>query len=492
MRKNLLALSIAAMVGGLSGVANAAVITGASTADTLALTTTGVGHILVVPYFSTQANNKTLLNIVNTDTTNGKAVKLRYRGAANSDDIFDITVYLSPGDVWTADVAADGDGFSRLVTTDNSCTLPSAEAIKGDSNGRFKTNRVQGAKEQTREGYIEILNSANIAPGSALFTAIKHVNGKAPCTGAVMDLQDTDLVNPNPAIAGAPTDAENATYAGTRGYSNPTGGLMANWVLVNVNGMASHSGEAVAVRANTNTGTNAAANIVWFPQTTTNTAAAGRTADPLLLSTGFAGQVANYDFPDLSTPYTAAAPAAQANLLSNALGTTSVTNEYLTGNGFSTDWVFSMPTRRYAVALDYAATVASGNRILFNNANNQHFTLANTALSADGLQACVNSVSPRAYDREEQSTASFVISPSSSDVRLCGEVSVLAFNNQGNASVLDAKIARNDIKVKYNEGWFTIATPAATATTGLPVIGYAASKVSGSNLGGTWKHRTVR
>ncbi len=484
MRKNLLALSIAAMVGGLSGVANAAVITTGANAASLDPTTTGVGHVLVVPYFSTQANNKTLLNIVNTDTTNGKAVKLRYRGAANSDDIFDITVYLSPGDVWTADVAADGDGFSRLVTDDNSCTLPSAQSIKDDSNGRFKTNRVQGVKEQTREGYIEILNTANVVPGSALFTAIKHVDGKAPCTSTVMDAQEFDL---NETVG----DTNNAT---TRGYSNPTGGLMANWVLVNVNGMASHSGEAVAVRANTALGANAAANIVWFPQTTTNIAASGLTADPLLLSGTFTGQVASYDFPDLSTPYTAAAisAAAQAEDLSDALGTTSVTNEYLTGNGFSTDWVFSMPTRRYAVALDYAATVASGNRILFNTANNQHFTAANTSLSTDGLQACVTSVSPRAYAREEQSTASFVISPASSDVRLCGEVSVLTFNNQGNASVLDAKIARNDIKVKYNEGWFTVATPAAAAPTGLPVIGYAASKVSGSNLGGTWKHRTVR
>ena len=491
MRKNLLALSIAAMVGGLSGVANAAVITTGANAATLDPTTTGVGHVLVVPYFSTQANNKTLLNIVNTDTTNGKAVKLRYRGAANSDDIFDITVYLSPGDVWTADVAADGDGFSRLVTDDNSCTLPSAQSIKDDSNGRFKTNRVQGVKEQTREGYIEILNTADIPPvagANTLFTAIKHVNGKAPCTSAVMDLQEFDL-----------TAAAGANNYVTRGYSNPTGGLMANWVLVNVNGMASHSGEAVAVRANTAVvagvgGANAAANIVWFPQTTTNIAATNLTADPLLLSGTFTGQVASYDFPDLSTPYTAAgtSPEAQANDLSDALGTTSVTNEYLTGNGFSTDWVFSMPTRRYAVALDYAATVASGNRILFNTANNQHFTAANTSLSTDGLQACVTSVSPRAYAREEQSTASFVISPASSDVRLCGEVSVLTFNNQGNASVLDAKIARNDIKVKYNEGWFTVATPAAAATTGLPVIGYAASKVSGSNLGGTWKHRTVR
>ncbi|MFO1212061.1 MAG: hypothetical protein U1E74_05755 [Paenacidovorax caeni] len=79
--------------------------------------------------------------------------------------MFDITIYLSPGDMWTAEVAADADGFSRLVTNDNSSHLPSAADIKDANNGRFKTNRVlAGDKAQTREGYIEILNTADIPP----------------------------------------------------------------------------------------------------------------------------------------------------------------------------------------------------------------------------------------------------------------------------------------------------------------------------------------
>ena len=490
MRKNLLALSIAAMVGGLSGMANAAVIGAGTTATVLQPTTTGVGHILTVPYFSTQASNKTLLNLVNTDTVNGKAVKLRFRGAANSDDLFDITVYLSPGDVWTADVAADGAGFSRLVTDDNSCTLPSAQDIKNANNGRFKTNRVRANDPaQTREGYIEILNTANIPPAAGattLFTAIKHVAGKAPCTQSTMDLQENDVT------VGGVDD-----YL-VRGYSNPTGGLMANWVVVNVNGMASHSGEAIAVRANVIAGdetTVGLANVVVFPQTTASPTAVinAVTADPLLQSAGFAGQVAQYDFPDLSTPYVtlAVSPEFQANALSNALGTTSVTNEYLTGNGFSTDWVFSMPTRRYAVALDYAAVGAA--RLLFNAANNGHYTAANTTLSGDGNQACVTPGNLRGYNREEGTQSTFVISPDA-NLRLCGETSVLAFNADGNASVLDAKIARNEIKTNFNEGWMRINTPARAggSASGLPIIGYAAAKVSGANLGGTWRHRTSR
>jgi len=494
MRKNLLALSIAAMVGGLTGVANAAVINGAgTTATVLEPTVTGVGHILVAPYFTTQGTNKTLLNIVNTDTVNGKAVKLRYRGASNSDDVFDITVYLSPGDMWTADVAADADGFSRLVTKDNSCTLPSAQDIKDANNGRFKTNRVlAGDKAQTREGYIEILNTADIPPGtgagganSALYTAIKHVDGKAPCTTTVMDAQDVDL-------------AADGSDAAARGYANPTGGLTANWVLVNVAGFASHSGEAVAVRANTvANGASGAGNIVWFPQTTGAPALLGDgvaafTADPLLRSASFSAQVANYDFPDLSTPYTAAATGAnalaQANALTAALATASVTNEYLTADGFSTDWVFSMPTRRYHVALNYAATGSA--RLLLTTGD--YFNAGNTSLNAANTQACVTPGAIKGYDREEQTQSTFVISPDSA-VKLCGETSVLAFNNTGE-SVLNASIARNDIKTRYAEGWMSINTKTGTTGTviGLPIVGFAAAKVSGVNLGGTWTHRTAR
>ena len=378
MRKNLLALSIAALVG---SAANAAVFdntaatahpSGAA-ATALNLSTTGVGHILAVPYFTTQGTNKTLLNIVNTDTVNGKSVKLRFRGATNSDDIFDITVFLSPGDMWTAEVAAaeDGSGVSRLVTNDTSCTLPYKEDIKA-LGGKFKTNRViDNSVAQTREGYVEILNTADIPPTLAaaagdgsltttanpLYAATKHATsgataGTPTCATAVLDLQENDLV-----AAGAATHSWNV-----RGYNFPSGGLMANWTVVNVAGFASFSGEATAVAAQTAGGVNGVGNLVWFPQTDAAQAAAGLTADPLLTQ-GFV-QSAMYDIPDLSTPYTGGVTAAvQADNLTASLATTSVVNEYITGNGFSTDWVFSQPTRRYHVAVNYAAAPAS--RLVF-------------------------------------------------------------------------------------------------------------------------------
>lgn len=510
MRKNLLALSIAAMVGGLSGAANAAVFDNtavagpvgsqlaipAGAATVLEPTVTGVGHILVVPYFTTQGTNATLLNIVNTDAVNGKAVKLRFRGASNSDDIFDISIFLSPGDVWTANVSASGE-LSALTTSDKSCTLPSAAAIVA-AGGLFKTGRVLGAAAaETREGYVEILNMADIPPAAGaatLYTATKHVNGVAPCTAAVMDAQATDL-----------SDTVAAQSPLARGYSWPTGGLTANWTIVNLADKASFSGEAVAVRANVAAGgASGPGNIVFFPQTADApvfpagnagyAAVANLTADPLLTSAGFATQVANYDFPDLSTPYTGTAtvaPNTQANNLAAALQTTQVVNEFLTGTvaDFATDWVFSMPTRRYAVALNYAVTGAG--RLLLNAGVAAHYTAANTSLNATGTQACVlPGGTLRAYDHEENTNSTFVISPDVA-LRFCGETSVLSFNSATGSQVLGAKIATSNINAGYASGWMRIGTAGATGV-GMPIVGYAAAKAKGVNLGGTWTHRTAR
>jgi hypothetical protein len=484
-------------------------------------TTTGIGHILVVPYFSTQGTNAHLLSITNTDTNNGKAVKLRFRGASNSDDIFDISLFLSPGDVWTATVAADADGYSYLTTNDTTCTLPSAAEIKAANNGRFKTGRVlNDSPAQTREGYVEILNMADIPANDAtgsLYKAIKHVDGKAPCSAAAMDAQYNDLND---------VDGD-ANSALVRGYANPTGQLFANWMQLNVADNSSHSGEAVAVRANAAAGdlTGAPANIVFFPQNAETPAyqagvagvdAAKYTADPLL--TWGKVQAANFDFPDLSTPYLLAAggaaadgagantPVAQADSLTASLATTSIANEFQTGDGLTTDWVFSQPTRRYHVAVDY--TAAAANRII-GRASNYYAGAAlsgtgvvtpgaRLTLDSTGYVICVAPGQMRGYDREENGKGSFVISPDTT-LKLCGETSVLAFNaSSSDASTFGSKLGRNNVAAGYTTGWMRIATPSigtvpggATAVQGLPVIGYSALKANGINMGGTWNHRTA-
>lgn len=587
MKKNVLALSIAAMIGGLgfAGAASADVIVGTGVAAgagsvnvqqgllidavtpanstmsgqalgaNLALSEGGVGNMLLVPYYSAQNGNMTVLHVVNTDTLNGKAVKVRFRGAANSDDVMDFQVFMSPGDVWTAAVTAGADGVAQIQSADNTCTVP---ALGNNTPQAFATNRLDPNKSDaekangTREGYVEIFNMADIPSdklytvgttantNSALYTAIKHVNAVAPCSVAGSPAEAT-LFGVALTNYTAEADAANA------GFNTPTGGLMGDWYIINVPETTTFSGASTAVVAD------GRGNFVHFPQIDTGVAAAAIdafTADPLLRTdalktdgTAFGATPAlaagYYDLPDMSTPYLAADignPKAQAVKLTSALAVTSVTNQYANDESITakTDWVFSMPTRRYSVAANYAAisgtTPANDSNTsyrLFSDlivgvtpdaaatAQDEWFFAANTPVSTDGKgNICVKADAQKFWDREETtpgaSTPGPVFSPRTPGVAavvsLCGEASVLAFKDLGN-SVLASSVARSTITSgTYTNGWGVVTTandigaPGAGVVEGLPLMGASFIKLSNPQVapglsgtyGITWPHRFTR
>jgi len=568
MKKSLLSLSIGAAIAGLTlaGAANAAVsqqgtgvAAGTTAAGTLHATTAaatlelnpgGIGHIGLIPYFSTQAGNATLFSITNTDTVNGKAVKVRFRSAANSDDIFDFTLFLSPGDIWTANISRDAaTGGSRLVTTDNSCTLPATGVL----NRGFVTDRLPASftaaqkAEWTSEGYVEVLTMADVPPtytdgvarpttpgsatlssANALYTTTKHnSSGVAACDATVLGTLLTDK----------PTEADLVAA----GFDTPTTGLYTNAFIINTaNALMSWSNESTAVQAvTTATGVAARGRVVFAPQTndTVTQTIATLTADPLLAggtnSLGAAVPASivalQFDFPDLSTPYVdvnplattgAGSPAAQATRLSGSLATTSVKNDYstLAAIGSKTDFTFSLPTRRYHAAVNYNAVAASGAVASATQytapaaGGASYFIPQNTSLSGNLL--CVNPVGTgsgsgttvvSAFDRSERTLTSSngaVVSPgtATAGLRFCGEVSVLTINNDGTApsgkGVLGATVAVQNVFTSFQEGWINIATGGTGF--GLPVLGSAYTSAVGSPANGvstnySWafKHKTT-
>ena len=549
MRKNLVAMSVAAFVGGLgmAGGASAAVFgdLGAATvsptnATASRITNGGTGHQLILPYFNVQNGNATLMNIVNTDTINGKAVKIRFRGGSNSDDVFDFQLYMSPGDVWTANLSKGADGITFLTTTDKSCTIPSGVGKdSGGANSKFVLARLpttltgDAAARETREGYVEIFNMADIpallpnADGSVsatpnpLFTAIKHVAGVPPCTTTTLNSLAND--------PGTLVD----TYA--LGFRAPTTGLFGNYAIVNVPKAGTATGDMIAITAvDPVSDFPRRGNIVFFPQTPNPITAAFAdlyTADPSLRSTaGIApGQVSNgagvayagampilagamFDLPDMTTPYLllAAYPPVAVdpiNYLVNLqipLATTQVMNEYLTDTSINafTDWSFSQPTRRYGVAPDYRALNAGTGPVtrafsVFTALTPHPFySAANTSVS--GFQICVATSGVTFFDREEATAVgtSFVISPNppAATFRLCGETSVLTFNSTG-SSVLGAEIARtNFTTASFRDGWARVGIPGAIGA-GIPVVGKSfvnastGSTAGSLNVGGSWEHR---
>ncbi len=523
----------------------------------------------------------TVLHLSNTDRANGKAVKIRFRGAANSDDVMDFQIFLSPGDIWTGAISQGANNVATLYTADNTCTVPQIPATGAD----FMKHRLPTTDNGngTREGYVEIFNMADIpsvklyhADGSAgagtdnsqIYTAIKHVNGVAPCSVASSAARTT--LNTL-----AMTNFTDPLVAAAKGFGSATTGLSADWYILNLNQTTNYSGAAAAVEARVAAGGAAgAANFVHFPQSSTaadmttsaaffagaTTFAAAYTADPLLrkvavdsTNTAFAGPAVPplfVDLPDMSTPYVTAMtgavtdanlPKVQAAILTNALARTSVSNQYALDPGIkaATDWVLSMPTRRYSVAANYKATTTAATYRLFSGLDEVApdnvtaptasapgwFTAANTTVDTRGNICAITSGPMQFFDREEQTpgvTLTPIFSPAVVDVAtpvICGEAQVLSFSS---TSVLGSSPLLTGLSTTapYMNGWALINTSNAQATAGatnmtnlppagagvaagpavnvgLPIVGDAFIKVNNdaaaggftSTFGITWTHR---
>jgi hypothetical protein len=186
MRKNLLAMCALAALAG-NAVAMQAAPTGGN--GTQIITGTA-GHSMVVPYFTAQGDNATLISVTNLDPTNGKVVKVRFRGAANSDDVLDFTLYMSPADMWTASISKNAAGVAVLKTTDTSCTQPFNVGRSTDGQA-FLTSRTDSAlasgtvrNAQTLEGYVEFITMANIEPTHVGATGALAGSGSIPALAA--------------------------------------------------------------------------------------------------------------------------------------------------------------------------------------------------------------------------------------------------------------------------------------------------------------------
>jgi len=476
----------------------------APTATQLVEASDGIGHMLIVPYYTVQAGNATLLNITNSDRVNGKAVKVRFRGASNADDVFNFTLFLAPGDVWAAEISQNpATGLARLSTPDESCTLPT------NVNRDFNTARLNPATNvanESREGYIDIITMADVVPGTALYTATTAVaaTGKPPAA-----------CSQGAATPAALQALQTEAGINAAGFGVPTTGLFANWSIFNVPEATSWAGAGTAIAAVDSQGIAGAGKVVVFPQATgTPTGAINElTSDPLLRSGTVAAQ--RHDLPDLSTPYVGSSTTTQqAAILSGALAKTSVRNEYFSDDRVQaqTDWVFSLPTRRYSVALNYGTGLRE-----FTELPTAYFNAASTTLMQDGapntLKVCVPfpdhvmaSRSGKTVNRQEIiDSYNFIPMPIYQIVLgYCGAVAVWSLNagDEFAPSSLSASVTRDNLEVTtplYMEGWGEVLNP-GTNNAGVPLIGAAFAKATSTNIGAgvsgnfglTWPHRFTR
>ena len=501
MKKSVLSIGAVLLMGGLGsapavyhfGPAQAAPA-GVPEATKLVENAGGTGHMLYVPYYSVQGASASYINITNTDKDNGKAVKVRFRGAANSDDVLDFTLLLSPMDVWTARITKDQQGHATISTEDNSCTLPTFPA----SGQPFITERLAGyltdaAKlSHTREGYVEILNMADIRPGTDLFKAIKHSAKGRPSDCNETAVQTT-LIN----------TTGGAGAAHTAGLAAPTGQLMGSWAITNTSKVAMYGGAMPAVQAVNNDGKNGYGHIIFSPQV--GSAVSGvtvneQTADPLLV-----GSLVNalwYDLPDMSTPLVSTFNSRpNKQVASIGILHSTVNNEYAADPTnavpMTTDWVFSQPTRRYYAALDYK-TSANEARIVWTDvvatnaaaapgttnagpgtASNAYSGL-NKQVKADlGAFACLPVV-VGTVDREERTVSAGASFSPGNQASVCGEVFTLSF---GGSSVLGAELTNVPVTSVGKEGWGYVTIGGLGSAIAIPVVGFSATSVYAPTIG---------
>jgi hypothetical protein len=137
----------------------------------------GLGQVLIAPYYTVSGGNQTQISIGNR-SDQGKALKIRFLEGMNGREVFGFNLYLAPHDIWTGALFSLSDqGAATLITQDDSCTVP---ALKHSSilpqlpNGRriapFNNAQFSGASDdagpddlmRTREGYFEIIEMGEV------------------------------------------------------------------------------------------------------------------------------------------------------------------------------------------------------------------------------------------------------------------------------------------------------------------------------------------
>ena len=426
----------------------------AGTASAVNVNSNGTGEVLVYPYYSALGGTDTYVSVVNT-TSSAKAVKVRFTEGRNSREVLDFNLYLSARDMWTGAVVATTDG-AMLITADKSCTYPAIPAagqpfvnyayagstiVPGivDSGG----DGAGSGLDRTREGYFEIIEMGVITDAT-VEAAVTHSSG-VPADCSVVQSASMTM-----------------NTGGTNPVVQPSGGLGGTASLLNVANGTDFGYDAVAL-ADFST-----ANI-WF--------AAGdirpdmRSALPTTSRVFKGGAVT-------TTSWTGSTGNAAVNAVSAVLMHDNVINEYVldTATLSGTDWVVTMPTKRYYVPVegDSATPIAP-------------FTEEFTPTGACEVVAI------NYWDREEQAPAGGAVDfspppPGAPASSLCWETTVVTFNN---SDVLGSSNSVN-IPVNFENGWArlsfaqTYSSSAAPVHTyvGLPVVGFMVQDFVNGNVGG--------
>ncbi|GAB3281298.1 hypothetical protein [Parahaliea aestuarii] len=280
-----------------------------------------LGDLALIPYYSVRDGFVTGVHITNTSDLT-QVVKVRMRRGTDSMDALDFNLVLSPKDVWTGFIAAEGDDVV-FNTTDNSCTAPAT------TNGKFVMPGIY--REDADEGYIEIIGMGSADDSQPIYTSALHDSDGVPA--------DCDAVRDNFFRGGVAT-----TKKGVIDGLTSVQRLDSTKATLGLNTYAD-TGDALKVSyflRNAERGTefgNSATHITGF------------LAQPAITNQQsglFSGDLLGFDYPDLAGGIPQAAGGNENDrfqMLRANLGGESVINDWSanTALNVNTDWVITFP-----------------------------------------------------------------------------------------------------------------------------------------------------
>jgi hypothetical protein len=480
MKRNSLTTAVVAGIAGVAGFAGLA--------NAVDLNPDGLGQVLIYPYYTVNKGQSTAFSVVNTDSVNGKAVKVRFLEGYNSREVLDFNLFLSPNDVWTAVITQTGDaGGAQVATADHSCTTPAIPAggqpfltgaYDGSSGSPFPADGGPTDITRTREGYFELISMGDIPAGTPLYDATLHNQTGTPDAGT-----------PD---CGTPTSGNNP--AGS--LVPPTGGLFGAGQVINVDEgtLFTYNADAIdGFTATTLFSTSGLLNPSLLQANTNNSSFPGGAVAYIF---GAGGQLITLDYAD------------GIDAVSAVFTADTLYNEFFTdvNLGAATDWVVTFPTKRFYVDPYYvgAAAIQPFVEVFSENIDGQSNV----------------EVAPTLYDREEgQTTSGDIFSPPTSHPSaLPYEVNVISFlsGSDPNAGVTSGVLGStlvSNIPPYGNDGWVRLGFAAGDAgshtlradalgqvLTGLPATGFMGYNVVNANVtagvlanyGGLFRHRASR
>ncbi len=477
----------------------------------------GMGEILLFPFYSAENGNATNISIVNT-TAHGKAVKVRFIEGENSQEVLDFNVYMSPKDHFSMAVSATADGGGQVVTNDNTCTVPQfepgvPEPFRGTLfEGDKKTTPAAAAFDNTSitrsaVGYVEVIEMGQLVGGvGSALTWHKASDGSATTGANAMLAAITHDATGVPKDCTLPVKAWSTAAGGVDGtwkaeaktaLGKGRAYMSANWLggglygyagVVNAADATAFGEDAIAIESAVKSNTTQGGWSLHYEPGDTNP----DFEDSNLATTSmveYGGSFTTYSF-----------PAAPVSAVSSLFQTDEIVNDYVTDSSIAalTDWVVTFPTKTFYVNV-------TGSR-----ADAPFFDLW------DGKNACEYGAIT-VTDREESnpapapgsapdfSPAPETDDPKVDDLPLCKEVTIVQFGDESAVKTNDLAVGVN-ARLEAADGWASIsfdpadlqtATKALADTTrlitdaggqtlrGLPATGFAVQTYTNNNVNGS-------